>query len=91
VAGEALVASAKVVNDGPYPGAMHFDVSPDGRLSLSAPEVVVGHPVPLRLSGTPGHGASLVYDTATLRLELDAQRWARVPQQGGGLVTDMSW
>lgn len=57
------------------PGALHFDVNPAGKLALSSPISVVGHPVPLRIGGTPGHGSSLFYDTATLRLELQAERW----------------
>lgn len=57
------------------PGSHHFNVGPTGSLALSAPVVITGHPTPLRLSGTSGHGSRLFYDTATLRLELDADRW----------------
>jgi hypothetical protein len=57
------------------PGSLHFDVSPAGRLALSTPVSIVGHPTPLRIGGTPGHGSSVFYDTSTLRLELEEHRW----------------
>ncbi len=57
------------------PGSRHLDVTPGGALALSAPVTVVGHPTPLRLGGTTGHGTTLFYDTATLRLDLRADRW----------------
>jgi hypothetical protein len=57
------------------PGAHHFNVGPNGSLALSTPVTITGHPTPLRLAGTPGHGTILVYDTATLRLHLEANRW----------------
>lgn len=56
-------------------GSLHFNVSPAGKLALSSPISIVGHPTPLRIAGTPGHGSSLFYDTATIRLELDEDRW----------------
>ncbi len=56
-------------------GSLHFDVSPAGKLALSSPISIAGHPTPLRIAGTPGHGSSLFYDRATMRLELDADRW----------------
>ena len=56
-------------------GSVHFAVGATGKLALSAPISVVGHPTPLRLAGTPGHGSSLFYDTAALRLELFEERW----------------
>lgn len=57
------------------PSSLHFDVSPAGKLALSAPVSIVGHPTPLRIGGTPGHGSSVFYDTSTLRLELEEERW----------------
>jgi len=56
-------------------GSLHFNVSPDGKLALSSPISIVGHPTPLRIAGTPGHGSSLFYDTATMKLEIDENRW----------------
>jgi hypothetical protein len=56
-------------------GSLHFDVGPGGTLGLSAPVSVVGHPTPLRIAGTPGHGSNLRYDTATLNLRIEADRW----------------
>jgi len=56
-------------------GSLHFNVSPAGKLALSSPISIVGHPTPLRIAGTPGHGSSLFYDTATIRLELEEDRW----------------
>ncbi|MDQ3656869.1 MAG: hypothetical protein M3457_17580 [Chloroflexota bacterium] len=56
-------------------GSLYFDVTPGGKLALSAPVTITGHPTPLRIGGTTGHGSSLFYDTATLRLELEADRW----------------
>jgi len=56
-------------------GALHFDVGPTGKLSLSSPVSIVGHPTPLRISGSAGHGSSLFYDTSTIRLEIEEERW----------------
>jgi hypothetical protein len=56
-------------------GSLHFDVGTTGKLALSAPISIVGHPTPLRISGSAGHGSSLFYDTATIRLELEEDRW----------------
>jgi len=57
------------------PGSHQFDVGPEGKLALSSPVVITGHTVPLQISGTPGHGSRMRYDTATLRLELEHDRW----------------
>jgi hypothetical protein len=57
------------------PGSHRFDVTPDGKLALSSPVVISGHPVPLQIAGAPGHGSRMFYDGATLRLELDSDRW----------------
>jgi hypothetical protein len=57
-------------------GSLHLKVSPAGKLALSAPVSVVGHPTPLRMAGTTGHGSSLFYDRATLNLELEENHWA---------------
>jgi hypothetical protein len=54
----------------------HFDVRSDGALALSGPVTIVNHPTPLRLSGSSGHGAELLYDNATLHLELKQDEWA---------------
>lgn len=56
-------------------GSVHFDVSPAGKLALSTPVSIIGHPTPLRIGGTPGHGSSVFYNTSTLRLELEEERW----------------
>ncbi len=56
-------------------GTRHFNVSPAGKLALSSPISIVGHHTPLRIAGTPGHGSSLFYDTATMSLSLDEDRW----------------
>jgi hypothetical protein len=56
-------------------GASHFDVAPDGRLSLSPDVSINGYPTALRLAGTTGHGSTLLYDTSTIRLVLDEDRW----------------
>jgi hypothetical protein len=56
-------------------GSLHFDVTAAGKLALSSPVSIAGYPTPLRLGGTPGHGTNLVYDTATLQLRLDEDRW----------------
>lgn len=42
---------------------------------LNPPLSIVGHPTALRLGGTTGHGSSLFYDQATLRLNLGPERW----------------
>jgi hypothetical protein len=57
------------------PGAFHLDVGPGGTLALSSPIVINGYPTPLQLSGTTGHGSKLYYDTATIQLDLEANRW----------------
>jgi len=57
------------------PGIFHFNVGTAGKLALSSAISIVGHPTPLRLAGTPGHGSTLFYDLATLHLELDEDRW----------------
>jgi hypothetical protein len=57
------------------PGSLHFDVASSGKLALSSPITIVGHPTPLRVAGTSGHGSSLFYDSATLKLELEEDRW----------------
>jgi hypothetical protein len=57
------------------PSSLHFNVSPGGKLALSSPVSIIGHPTPLRIGGTPGHGSSLFYDNATIRLEVDEDRW----------------
>lgn len=56
-------------------GAMHFNVGSSGKLALSSPVSISGYPTPLRLGGTTGHGSSLFYDTATLTLDLEEDRW----------------
>lgn len=56
-------------------GSHRFDVGAGGKLTLSPAVSVVGWPVPLRLAGTTGHGTALIYDTATMRLQLEAERW----------------
>lgn len=56
-------------------GSLHFDVGATGKLALSAPVSIVGYPTPLRVAGTTGHGTSLLYDQATLQLELEEDRW----------------
>jgi hypothetical protein len=53
----------------------HFDVGADGKLRLSPAVSISGHPTPLRISGSAGHGSALVYDTSTIRIELDDERW----------------
>lgn len=57
------------------PASLHLNVSPEGKLALSSPISIVGHPSPLRLAGEAGHGSSLFYDDATLRLEIEEDRW----------------
>lgn len=57
-------------------GSVHFDVGAGGTLALSAPIQVVGHPTPLQIAGTTGHGTRLVYDESTLSLEIQADRWS---------------
>lgn len=56
-------------------GSWSLDVATGGALALSSIVTVVGHPTPLQLAGTPGHGSRLFYDGATLRFELDHDRW----------------
>jgi len=53
----------------------HFNVGPGGTLALSNPVSVVNYPHPLRLSGSSGHGAEMLYDDATLQLEINANDW----------------
>ncbi|WP_433359122.1 hypothetical protein [Streptosporangium sp. CA-115845] len=57
-------------------GAFHLDVGNGGALSLSSPVTITGHPTPLRIAGSDGHGSSLFYDTATLKLDLQPDRWS---------------
>jgi hypothetical protein len=56
-------------------GSLHFDVGAQGKLALSSPVSIVGHPVPLRFAGSDGHGSSLFYDNATLHFDLREDRW----------------
>lgn len=56
--------------------AVSLDVGPGGTLALSSVIDVVGHPVPLRIAGSDGHGSLLVYDDARLRLELQHEHWS---------------
>lgn len=56
-------------------GSLHFNVGPAGSLALSSSISIVGHPTPLRIAGTSGHGTTLFYDTATMKLELTEDRW----------------
>ncbi|MGV3559283.1 hypothetical protein [Larkinella arboricola] len=56
-------------------GLYHFNVSPTGKLALSSPVSVVNHPTSLRIGGTPGHGSSLFYNTATMTLNLTEDQW----------------
>lgn len=56
-------------------GALHFDVGATGKLALSSPISIVGHPTALRISGSAGHGSSLFYDKSTIRLEIKEERW----------------
>jgi hypothetical protein len=55
---------------------LHFDVFPSGSLALSAPVTITGHPTPLRLGGSSGHGSVLFYDDATLNLEINPNSWS---------------
>lgn len=57
------------------PGSLHFNVGSSGRLALSSPISIVGHPTPLQIAGTTGHGTALLYDSATLNLNLEEDRW----------------
>ena len=54
----------------------HFNVGSGGTLALSNPVSVVNHPHPLRLSGSSGHGAEMLYDDSTLQLEINANDWS---------------
>ncbi|MFD1140913.1 hypothetical protein ACFQ4C_07330 [Larkinella insperata] len=56
-------------------GLYHFNVSPAGKLALSAPVLISNPPNSLRMGGTPGHGSSLFYDKATLKLDLAEDHW----------------
>lgn len=56
-------------------GSHHFDIGPGGKLALSPAVAINGHPTPLRLAGTAGHGSTLIYDTATIALKLEEERW----------------
>jgi hypothetical protein len=56
--------------------AVSLEVGPGGTLALSSAIEIVGHPVPLRIAGSDGHGSLLVYDDARLRLELQHQHWS---------------
>jgi hypothetical protein len=57
-------------------GSLLLDVGPGGTLALSSPIDIVGHPIPLRIAGSDGHGSLLVYDDARLRVELTHDRWS---------------
>jgi hypothetical protein len=57
-------------------GRLHFDVTPSGSLALSAPVTIAGHPTPLRLGGSSGHGSVLFYDHATLNLAINSDSWS---------------
>ncbi|PXF59404.1 MAG: hypothetical protein C4B58_03575 [Deltaproteobacteria bacterium] len=54
----------------------YFNVGFGGTLALSNPVSVVNHPHPLRLSGSLGHGAEMLYDDATLQLEINSNNWS---------------
>jgi hypothetical protein len=68
---------------------LHFDVGGTGGLALPGPVSIVNHPVPLRLAGTPGHGAELLYEDATLELELTDDKW-RVEFTGLKIWSDIA-
>ncbi|MCA9593853.1 MAG: hypothetical protein KC776_11100 [Myxococcales bacterium] len=57
------------------PGSPHFEIASSGTLALSSQISIVGHPVPLRLSGSDGHGSKVLYDAATLRARIEHDRW----------------
>ncbi len=57
--------------------------APAGNLALSSPISIVGHPNPLRIAGTPGHGSSLFYDNATIRLALRRNLGGRIHRAAG--------
>jgi len=54
----------------------HFNVGSGGTLALSSPVSIVNHPTPLRLSGSTGHGSKMLYDDATLQMEINADTWS---------------
>ncbi len=56
-------------------GSHHFDVGAGGKLALSPAVSINGYPTPLRIAGATGHGSVLIYDTATITLELEEDRW----------------
>ncbi len=56
-------------------GAVHFNVGATGKLALSTPISILGHPIPLRIAGTNGHGSRLFYDTSTLNMNIEEERW----------------
>jgi hypothetical protein len=56
-------------------GSNHFDVGPGGKLALSPAVLINGYATPLRLAGSTGHGSTLIYDTATITLKLEEERW----------------
>lgn len=56
-------------------GSLHFDIGSGGTLALSSPISIVNHPTPLRIAGSKGHGTELLYDDATLSLEIKADSW----------------
>lgn len=58
------------------PGALHLNVGSAGRLAFSAPVTFTNPSARLQLGGTPGHGSSLRYAGATLRLEVTEDRWS---------------
>jgi hypothetical protein len=70
-------------------GSLHFAVGATGKLALSAPVTITNHPTPLRLAGSTGHGSTLFYDVASLRLDLGEDRWA-VEFTGLQLWTDVA-
>ena len=56
-------------------GSHHFDISPGGKLRLSPAVSITGYPTPLRIAGSDGHGSVLIYDTATIHLKIEEERW----------------
>lgn len=54
----------------------HFNVGAGGTLALSSPISVVNYPTPLRISGSQGHGTEMLYDAATLQLQINATGWS---------------
>ena len=56
-------------------GSHHLSVGAGGKLALSPAVSINGYPTPLRIAGATGHGWVLIYDTATITLELEEDRW----------------